>query len=131
MLKGANMRKIGDARYTQVYVCDEPDPQSKACHSYKIVPAGYDIENADPYTLPNFKVDIDFQKGPIKEAGVNGCHHEDLLAIILDRLNAFQESEFKCRENAIAITKIQEALFWLNSRTQSRIKRGVEGTRNV
>jgi hypothetical protein len=38
--------------------------------------------------------------------------------------------EFSCRENAIALTKIQEAMMWLQKRTRDRVARGVEG-RNV
>lgn len=72
-----------------------------------------------------------FQKGPIKENGVNGCHNEDLLVIVLDRLDSFQRTEFKCRENALAITKIEEALLWLKARTENRIAREVEGTSKI
>ena len=46
-------------------------------------------------------------------------------------LQSFQESEYKCRENAIAITKLEEALMWLNKRTQDRIKRKVAGTSQI
>jgi hypothetical protein len=35
--------------------------------------------------------------------------------------------KFPCRENSIAITKLEEALMWLNKRTADRVKRGVEG----
>jgi hypothetical protein len=69
-----------------------------------------------------------FQNGPIKENGVNGCHQEDLLAIVLHRLQSFQAGDYKCRENALAITKIEEAMHWLNHRTTARLNRGVEGT---
>jgi len=69
-----------------------------------------------------------FQNGPIKEFGVNGLTHETLLAIVIDRLRSFQEGPFKCRENEIALTHIEEALMWLQRRTVARIKRGVEGT---
>ena len=48
--------------------------------------------------------------------------------IVLDRLRGFQESEFKCRENALAITKLEEAMHWLHHRTRARVARGVEGT---
>ena len=72
-----------------------------------------------------------FQKGPIKEAGVNGCHNEDLIAMVLDRLQSFQSSEYNCRENALAITKLEEALFWLRARTDGREERGVEGTHAI
>lgn len=70
---------------------------------------------------------VSFQSGPIKENGVNGCHQEDLLAIVIDRLQSFQEGPYPCRENAIALTKCQEAMHWLNHRAQNRTKRGSEG----
>lgn len=72
--------------------------------------------------------DIAFQNGPIKEVGVNGITQEALLAIVIDRLRSFQAGPFSCRENAIALTRIEEALMWLQRRTVARIKRGVEGT---
>lgn len=71
---------------------------------------------------------IDFQSGPIKEAGVNGLTNELLLSIVVDRVRTFQKGPFACRENAIALTKIEEALLWLHSRTRGRVARGVEGT---
>lgn len=74
---------------------------------------------------------VDFQCGPIKENGVNGCCNEDLLVMILERLNGFQNSEFKCRENALAITKIEEALLWLRKRTIGRENKGIEGTHKI
>jgi hypothetical protein len=46
--------------------------------------------------------------------------------MLLDRMNYLQ-SKFPCRENAIAITKLDEALLWLNKRTSDRVKRNVEG----
>lgn len=73
-------------------------------------------------------IHISFQNGPIKEAGVNGITHEALLAIVADRLRSFQAGPYACRENALALTKIQEAQMWLQSRTRARIARGVEGT---
>lgn len=74
---------------------------------------------------------VNFQKGPIKENGINGVNNEDLLLMVLTRLNAFQESEYKCRENACAITKIEEAVMWLRKRTNDRAVRNVEGTSKV
>jgi hypothetical protein len=74
---------------------------------------------------------LKFQKGPIKEYGVNGITHEALISICVDRLKGFQSSEYSCRENAIALTKLEEAMLWLNKRTNKRIKRGVEGTHEV
>ena len=89
-----------------------------ADHAYSIcVPGG------DPGD-----VRINFQNGPIKEAGVNGLTHEVLIAIVIDRLQSFQKGEFACRENALALTKLDESAHWLNHRTQQRLARGVEGT---
>lgn len=34
----------------------------------------------------------------------------------------------RCRENSMAITKLEEALLWLRKRTMGREQRGVEGT---
>jgi hypothetical protein len=72
--------------------------------------------------------DINFQNGPIDEAGVNGVTQEALLAIVADRLRSFQAGPFACRENALALTKIEEAQHWLQARTLARMRRGVEGT---
>lgn len=71
---------------------------------------------------------IHFQEGALNVAGVNGVMNEDLLVMILTRLQSFQDSEFACKENAMAITKIEEALLWLRKRTMGREKRGVLGT---
>ncbi len=74
---------------------------------------------------------IKFQDGAIKENGVNGVMNEDVIAMVITRLAYFQTTDFKCRENACAITKLEEALMWLRKRTVGREKRGVEGTHTV
>lgn len=66
------------------------------------------------------------QNGPIKEAGKNGCQVEDVVAVakhIVEQLNA----KFPCRENAMMITKLDEALMWSKQRTANRMARQVEG----
>jgi len=108
--------EIGNNRFTEVFCLDDPGPGG-ACHAY-------DVRTLDGSAI---YASVHFQKGGIKEAGRNGCHNEDLLAIVLDRLRGFQSGDFSCRKNALAITKIEEALHWLNHRTNERIKRGVEG----
>jgi len=97
-----------------VSVTDEPG-SGGACHEYLI--ASLDV-----------LCEIGFQDGPIGEVGVNGISNEALLAIVEDRLIGFQSGEFRCRENAVALTKLQEAMMWLQQRTRDRIARGVEGT---
>lgn len=56
----------------------------------------------------------------------NGTTLEELLEVGIERLQNLNQ-RFSCRENSIAITKMQEALMWLNKRTEDRIERGVEG----
>jgi hypothetical protein len=56
----------------------------------------------------------------------DGTTNEEVLAVLIDRLN-FLQAKFPCRENAIVITKLQEALMWLNERTKGRVARNVEG----
>ena len=100
----------------EIQVLDEPGP-GNANHHYKITGYGGPSD-----------CDIHFQNGPIKETGVNGISNEALLAIVEDRLKGFQSGTFACRENALALTHLQEAMHWLFHRTRERIQRGVEGT---
>ena len=68
-----------------------------------------------------------FQCGPIKENGENGTTIEAVIDILVKRLEGFQKGDFRCRENALAITKLQEAKHWLEHRTKLRQSQGVEG----
>ena len=77
--------------------------------------------------FPDNNIVIQFQKGPIGEFGCNGLSHEVLLAVVIDRLRCFQAGEYACRDNALALTKLEEGLMWLQRRTLDRIARGVEG----
>jgi hypothetical protein len=116
--------EFGTSRYTRVYATDDPGPGG-ANHSYLIAEANDSSPTVRAYAH------IEFQKGPVKETGPNGIFMEDLLAIVLDRLYGFQSGEYSCRENSLAITKIEEALHWLNHRTAGRVRRGVEGTSTI
>jgi hypothetical protein len=75
--------------------------------------------------------DLVFQNGPIKEVGINGIHNEDIITIVINRLEDFQMTNYSCEENNRAITKLQEALMWLRKRTDNRKMRGVEGTSKI
>lgn len=80
-------------------------------------------------------IKIDWQDGPLgwppDLRKQNGAFVEGILHAAVARLQFFQDSHFVCRENALAITKIEEALHWLGHRTADRLMRGVEGTHNV
>lgn len=116
-------RKLVNSRiFTAVYSNDEKG-EGGAKHDYTIVSNETHNVNETPKVFAN----IQFQNGAILESGINGCQNEDLIEIVLDRLRDFQNGKFPCRENAIAITKLEEALMWLDKRTLDRKKRDVEG----
>lgn len=78
-------------------------------------------------------LDIRWQNGPLGRVGTeervepNGAFVETVLKAVQQRIEYYQTS-FPCRENALAITKIEEAIHWLNARTARRIAENVEGT---
>lgn len=108
-----------------IEVIDEPGAGG-ANHEY-LVTLPPPVKNGDQ----SKSFQISFQNGPINEVGVNGLTQEVLLAIVSDRLRSFQAGQYACRENALALTKIEEAQHWLHSRTLARMQRGVEGTHTV
>lgn len=80
---------------------------------------------SQPDPIPYIR--IKFQAGPLPQ-GVNGCSIEDVIDVLVTRLEGFQNGPFRCRENALAITKLEEAKQWLLYRTSKRQAQGVEGT---
>lgn len=132
------MRTLTDHRVNaandvlEITVADEPGAGG-ASHYYVV--SGYDPKG-NPSVLSSGApsgphIGILFQNGPISEAGVNGVTHEALLAILIDRMRSFQAGQYACRENALALTKLEEAQMWLLQRTRARMSRGVEGTHKV
>lgn len=84
------------------------------------------------YTLNSLKPEgpnqeVMFYKLNQDGSSEHGTTLEEMLRVSIERLQELNE-RFSCRENALAITKMQEALMWLNARTANRIARGVEGT---
>ena len=77
-------------------------------------------------------IDIVWQDGPLGTGDdrqePNGAFVETVIAIAVERLEFYNEGQFRCRENSLAITHLQEALHWLNHRTARRTVAGVEGT---
>lgn len=132
------MRKITDHqlnelnRLLDLTAVDEAQEggQSNAYEIRLNVPAGSRLANM---------LRLDFQNGPVGSAAdLNGISMEVLLAILIDRLKGFQgmnssvtgkAAPHACRENAIALTHLEDALNWLRKRTLDRQARGVENTR--
>lgn len=120
-------------RYTRVYHEHPKDMQYKAPHNFKVrtlIP-DYDPEFGEVEPIEKTVGVVNFQCGPIGEVGVNGVMNEDLIAMVIARLQHFNNTDFQCRENSMAITKLEEALMWLGKRTNARLQRGVEGTHKV
>jgi hypothetical protein len=69
---------------------------------------------------------VALQQGPVKELGVNGAQIDDVLTVCLEFLRG-ANTYFPCRENSLAITKLEECLMWLDARTKDREHRGIEG----
>lgn len=78
---------------------------------------------------------IDWQEGPLgrgeNRIEPNGAFVETVIVAAKQRLVFYQDSKFNCIANAMAITKLDEALMWCNRRTQDRDERDVEGTHEV
>lgn len=97
---------------------------------------------------------IDFQTKAINGPDdFDGFTNEAFLAMLIDRIKGFQgmppvhpmppgtppgiegarlapnRPQFQCRENAIALTHLEEALHWLQHRSRDRERRGVDGKR--
>jgi len=99
-----------------------------AHHEYRVVFTFGDPEMTGSMAKKTNFASISFQNGPIKEAGVNGIHNEDLLYIVADRLAAFQSSQFACKENSEAHWHVRCAIDALERRTARREAAGIEGT---
>jgi hypothetical protein len=120
---------------------DEPGPGG-ANHAYNIIGLAENIPNIGPRP---FGANIRFQNGPVSTPEtMNGITNEALIAVVIDRLRGFQfqrkedgtfdESKrgtYACKENACALTHLEESLMWLQKRTRDRMARGVEGTMKV
>jgi len=136
--RGVTMREVSGFAVNpaneklRIQVTDDPGAGG-ANHRYEI--SGFDTASnaslAGVGVEPKSQIVILFQNGTIPENGVNGITQEALVAVVIDRLRSFQAGKFACRENALALTKLEEAMHWLQHRTRARVARGVEGEHKV
>jgi len=98
-------------------IADDLDPMAGAAsHRYTVTIGGEMV------------ADIQFQQGPRESpASKPGCTEAVLLAILADRMRCFNAGPYGCRENALVLTKVEEALHWTRHRADERAKRGVLG----
>ncbi|MEA4928582.1 MAG: ABC transporter ATPase [Candidatus Limiplasma sp.] len=110
----------------EVYAEGEAGPGG-AHHDYRVVGHGGDADNP-----ADVIAHIQFQRGPRNDpASRHGVLDSDLLEMVRDRLKAFQQGEFATRENALALTHLEEALLWMAKRADDRAARNVLGTNKV
>lgn len=114
-------------KLNDVYVVDEKGnggANHRYAIKYELFPVG---EPKETHEI----CEIQFQNGArLLEGSIHGVLDSDLLEIVRHRLQGFQQGEFATRENAIALTHIEEALMWMNRRVEDRIERNVLGTNN-
>jgi hypothetical protein len=72
-----------------------------------------------PYVYVNnhgSKVTFKIQEGSIKEHGLNGCHIARMLQFAKHFLEVQNQGKNRNRENALCITRLTEAIMWLEHR---------------
>lgn len=98
----------------------------------KVLEAGHRYEVANFDNPETFQEIAFVSKSPVEEGSkemklnFDGTTNEELLAVIIDR-TSYLQTLFPCKENACAITKMQEAKMWFEERTRNRLARNVEG----
>lgn len=94
---------------------------------YPEIPTTFiEIQNAEEVKGIAPTVSFTIQSDPISEVGVNGVQALDMLKYVKCLFESLNEA-FPCRENALSITKIEEAIHWQDARTKDRQRRMVEG----
>lgn len=97
----------------------------------KIIREGHRYE-LDSFENTNSQQIQFIEKEPLDEGSTelktvyDGTTNEEVLRVLIDRCS-YSRTKFPSRETALAITKMEEALMWLEKRTANRKDRGVEG----
>jgi len=94
-------------------------------HLYEL--ENFEVNLNDQYQTIRFIEKVPATDDPTKLVTVmNGTTNEEVLKVLIHRMGVIN-GKFPCRENSLAITKMDEALMWLEERTRKRLARGVEG----
>ena len=73
-------------------------------------------------------VSIVFQHGHPNEVGINGCRLEDVIDVLVEKLQDFQGRDLACAENAEALEHLHFAREALVRRRRRREEQGVVNT---
>lgn len=71
---------------------------------------------------------IQFQQGLPPEVGINGARIEDVVDIVIAKLEAYQGGELACKENEEAIRSLIQVKDAMARRRQRRMLQGVFNT---
>ena len=71
-------------------------------------------------------VPMQFDQNPLELR--NGVLDTEILQALIDRLQVFQKGPMGCRETALAITNLEQAIHWLQHRQLDRQARAVRFT---
>lgn len=71
---------------------------------------------------------IKFQSGLPPEVGINGTRVEDVIDILIQKLEAYQLGTVPCKENEEALTSLRTARDAMARRRQRRMVQGVFNT---
>lgn len=112
--------EVANDKCTRISCEDLDDQKFNAPHHFTI----------SNYETGDLLCKVDFQEGPIKEVGINGVSNEDLIIMVIARLEAFQKSDYFCYENEMALSYLNSALTALTLRTKRRTETDIEGTNN-
>lgn len=115
-------------KLNDVYAVDEKG-NGGANHEYEIYRDTLIVNHSGAEHKMEVVGKIQLQNGARNaEGSKDGVIDSDLLEIVRHRLQCFQAGPFASRENAVALTHIEEALMWMNRRVEDRIERNVLGT---
>lgn len=116
-------------------LCEEVSSLNKEVHMLQAIKSEHRVdEKGNPAggETNGRGITIHWQDGPLGRGSErkepNGAFVEGVIAASVSRLEFYQSTQFKCRENAIALTHLETALLWLQKRTMDREAREVEGT---
>ncbi len=109
--------RIYETEHTTVHAVDQQDENAGGAHHR------YEVRDQDGAVL----LAVSLQHGPLKECGVNGVQHVDLLAIVQHRLDSFQAGPFSSATNEVSSGFVGAAIAAEGTRTRRRTSAGVEG----
>lgn len=78
--------------------------------------------NSPPYFC------INFQEGPVRDSGTNGCQTPNIIEVLITELERLNVGELATLDSTQAILHLREAKKYLDARTHDRMARDVEGT---